>query len=137
MGAPVGLRQRYPSLPRRVCDRRRAEPHLGVKRSPEGPSIALRTPPDLFSFTVGDVTIQTTWGGGSLRCQPPPPPSPHPPSLYSASSSGFLSSAGAKHDGRIARSRLSPRTTEVVYIDWAVHCGGRKNKRGQYNISNT
>lgn len=62
MGAPVGLRQRYPSLPRRVCDRRRAEPHLGVKRSSEGASIALRKPPDLFSFTVGDVTIQTTGG---------------------------------------------------------------------------
>lgn len=129
MGAPVGLRQRCPSLPRRVCDRRRAEPHLGVKRYSEGASIALRKPPDLFSFTVGAVTIQTTGGGGSLRCQPPPPPSPHPPSLYSASSSGFLSSAGAKHDGRIARSRLSPRTTEVAYIDWAVHCGGRTNKR--------
>lgn len=37
--------------------------------------------------------------------------------LSTASSSGFLSGAGAKHDGRISRNRLFPRTTQVVYPD--------------------
>lgn len=52
-----------PSLGR-VRGRRRTEPHLGVRRSSEGASIALWTPPRSFSFTVGDVTIQTAGEGG-------------------------------------------------------------------------
>lgn len=133
MGAPVGLRQRRPSLDgSATVDAPRLTSVSGGllkgRASPSGqPRTCLHSPSAMRpfrqqgdGFLSGVSLLFLLFLGRRLSTQ-----APHPVFF-------FLSSAGARHDGRIARSLV--RTTGGVDRDSAMHGGGRTNKGPQLRV---